>query len=233
LGVVVLKSSLSFAAGVVVPAPTPVSASASASAARPSTAPSVPVAPGPAPLPAIVRSLSSSSTLVHIPASASHDHDHQQQQQQQPQQQQGQPSPNSRPTRPSLSEQLAAIGSKAEALTQDIRQKAGLPTDVDGDQPLFVVPTRALVVGTLSCRFPSPARFYRDRIEYTFHHPFEALEVEMRLYYKDLLQPAMVGGRLKFKLPRRLVHFLSDFDPSNPNHNVSIELGSSFLRCSP
>jgi hypothetical protein len=50
--------------------------------------------------------------------------------------------------------------------------------------------------------------------------------VEMHLYYKDLLQPAMVGGRLKFKLPRRLVHFLSDFDPTNPNHNVSIELGS-------
>jgi len=141
---------------------------------------------------------------------------------------------NSRPTRPSLSDQLAAIGSSAEALTLNIKQNAGMTTVSDeSDPPLFAFPTKALTIGTLSCRYPSPARFYKDRIEYTFHHPFESLEVEMHMYYRDLLQSTIVGGKLKFKLPRRLVNFLADFDPSNPNHVVSIELGGFVLTLTP
>lgn len=109
---------------------------------------------------------------------------------------------NGKSLRPSLSEQLAAIGCKAEALTQEIRQKAGLSTDSNFDLPLFVVPAKSLSIGTLNCRYPAPARFYSDRIEYTFHHPFEPTEVEMSMYYRDMLQTALVGGKLKFKLPR-------------------------------
>lgn len=129
--------------------------------------------------------------------------------------------------RPSLSDQLAAIGSEAASLTLNIRQKAGLTADSESDPPLFVFPTKNLSIGTLNCRYPSPARFFRDRIEYVFHHPFESMEVEMHMYYRDILQPIIVGGKLRFKLPRRLIHFLSDFDPSNHNHVVSIELGKS------
>jgi hypothetical protein len=131
----------------------------------------------------------------------------------------------SRTIRPSLSEQLAAIGSEAETLTLNIKKKAGIAADSETDQPLYVYPTKNLSIGTLSCRYPSPARFYRDRIEYTFHHPFENMEIEMHMYYRDLLNASVVGTKLRFKLPRRLVHFLSDFDPSNPNHVVMIELG--------
>ena len=89
--------------------------------------------------------------------------------------------------RPSLSEQLASIGAKAEALTADIKAKAGMPADGAAgasDAPLFVVPSKCLAVGTLNCRYPSPARFFRDRIQYTFHHPFEATEIEMVMYYR-------------------------------------------------
>lgn len=89
--------------------------------------------------------------------------------------------------RPSLSEQLASIGAKAEALTADIKAKAGMPADATAgasDAPLFVVPSKCLSVGTLNCRYPSPARFFRDRIQYTFHHPFEATEIEMVMYYR-------------------------------------------------
>ena len=129
--------------------------------------------------------------------------------------------------RPSLSDQLAAIGSEAASLTLNIRQKAGLATDSESDPPLFVFPTKNLSIGTLNCRYPSPVRFFRDRIEYVFHHPFESMEVEMHMYYRDILQPVIVVGKLRFKLPRRLIHFISDFDPSNHNHVVSIELGTS------
>ena len=42
-----------------------------------------------------------------------------------------------------------------------------------------------------------------------------------------MMQTALTAGRLKFKLPRKLVHFTSDFDPNNPTHVVAIELGTS------
>ena len=110
--------------------------------------------------------------------------------------------------RPSLSDQLASIGAKADALTADIKTKAGMSTDGIGgsnDVPIFVVPSKCLSVGTLNCRFPSPARFFRDRIEYTFHHPFESTEVEMVMFYR-LVFPCYplckTGNRPEGVLPR-------------------------------
>jgi hypothetical protein len=130
--------------------------------------------------------------------------------------------------RPSLSEQLAAITADADALAKDIRAKGGLDKDDNpGDPVIVVLPAKSFSVGTLCCRYPSPTRYYRDRIEYTFHHPYENSEVHMTMYYCDMIQVALTGGRLKFKLPRRLVHFSSDFDPNNPTHVIAIELGTS------
>ena len=130
--------------------------------------------------------------------------------------------------RPSLSEQLAAITADADALAKDIRAKGGLDKDDNpGDPAIVVLPAKSFSVGTLCCRYPSPTRYYRDRIEYTFHHPYENSEVHMTMYYCDMIQVALSGGRLKFKLPRRLVHFSSDFDPNNPTHVIAIELGTS------
>ncbi len=130
--------------------------------------------------------------------------------------------------RPSLSEQLAAITADADALTKDIRAKGGLDRNDDpNDQPIVVLPAKSFSVGTLCCRYPSPTRYYRDRIEYTFHHPYEHCEVHMIMHYSDMMQTALTAGRLKFKLPRRLVHFASDFDPNNPTHVIAIELGTT------
>ena len=130
--------------------------------------------------------------------------------------------------RPSLSEQLAAITAGADALTKDIRAKGGLDKDDDpNDQPIIVLPAKSFSVGTLCCRYPSPTRYYRDRIEYTFHHPYEHSEVHMIMHYSDMIQAAVTAGRLRFKLPRRLLHFTSDFDPNNPTHVIAIELGTT------
>ena len=128
--------------------------------------------------------------------------------------------------RPSLSEQLAAIGANAGALTASIRANAGLGNDSAGDPPVVVLPAKSFTVGTLSCRYPSPARFYRDRLEYIFHHPYEAIEISMTMHYPDLMQVQLNSGKLRFKLPRRLDHFPSDFNPSNPTHAITIELGT-------
>ena len=135
---------------------------------------------------------------------------------------------DTRPQRPSLSEQLAAISASAGALTDQIRADAGLDKNEDkNDPPIVVLPAKSLSVGTLCCRYPSPARFYRDRIEYCFHHPYENTEISMSMHYTDMLQPALTSGRLKFKLPRRLMHFQADFNPNNPMHVITIELGTT------
>ena len=135
---------------------------------------------------------------------------------------------NQQNQRPSLSEQLAAITADADALAKDIRTKGGLDKDDNPSDPAIVVlPAKSFSVGTLCCRYPSPTRYFRDRIEYTFHHPYENSEVHMVMHYCDMIQVALTGGRLKFKLPRRLVHFSSDFDPNNPTHVIAIELGTS------
>jgi hypothetical protein len=129
--------------------------------------------------------------------------------------------------RPSLSDQLAAIGANASALTQDIRAKAGLDKAGAGDPPLLTFPAKCFIVGTLSCRYPSPVSFYQDRMEYTFHHPFENSEIRMLMYYRDLIGPVVVGNKLRYKLPRSLTHFPADFDPNNPQHQITVEFTSS------
>lgn len=163
------------------------------------------------------------------------------------------PSPYSRksgggpvPTRPSLSAQLATISANAEAITQDIRAKAGMSpysssnstvgtgnSSTVGADPylLLSMPAKCFTVGTLNCKYPSPVRFFPDRLEYTFHHPFEASEINMIMSYRDmssfaLNSPAATRMLLSFRVPRRLTHFSNDFDPSNPMHNIVIELAS-------
>jgi len=43
---------------------------------------------------------------------------------------------------------------------------------VPQEQPVLTLPTSGLRVGRLEARCPSPARFFRDRCEYAFHHPY-------------------------------------------------------------
>ena len=91
-----------------------------------------------------------------------------------------------RPVRPSLSDQLAAIGAQADTLTHHIRKTHGLdaPPRSSVGTPVRTFPAHSFAVGRLECRFPSPVQFFVDRCEYTFHHPFEAVEIRMVMYYR-------------------------------------------------
>lgn len=128
--------------------------------------------------------------------------------------------------RPSLTEQLASIGEKADALTKSIRENAGMKPLTEKDVPLFSTPSSNFNVGRLSCRYPSPVHFYRNRVEYTFHHPYEATEIAMIMYYQDMSQvilPSNSPFRLAFRLPHRLIHFGDDYDPSKMDSVVAID----------
>jgi len=115
-----------------------------------------------------------------------------------------------------LSDQLASIGAQADALTKDIRKTHGLITNNSNnsssratgrDAPLCTFPAHAFRVGRLECRFPSPVAFYRDRCEYTFHHPFDALEVRMIMYYKDMAHATFSATTFRFRLSKALAAF--------------------------
>ena len=144
----------------------------------------------------------------------------------------GRTSNSSKPIRPSLSEQLAMITSQAETLTTEIRtmdRNRNMKDDLSAHnelQLLFTMPAKYFEVGTLTCRYPSPIYFYSDRCEYSFSHPYESTSIKMIMHYKDMISATVTNCCFKFKLPKKLSHFSSDFDPTNPNHSIKIELAT-------
>jgi hypothetical protein len=68
--------------------------------------------------------------------------------------------------------------------------------------------------------------FYSDRCEYVFNHPFESSVINMVIYYRDMSAISILGTKFKFKLPKRLACFSTDFDPQNPHHVICVELSS-------
>jgi len=59
-----------------------------------------------------------------------------------------------RVVRPTLSEQLASIGARAEEITKTICIQAGLPQKCDDiDPPILVCPSISFHVGNLKCRY--------------------------------------------------------------------------------
>lgn len=131
--------------------------------------------------------------------------------------------------RPSLSEQLAQIGAKADEITRDIKKNAGISVSAVSDSPLMSCPAAGFQVGSIRCRYPSPVSFFRDRCEYTFHHPFEPTEIRMIMYYRDMTDIRISGtGQpiVSFRIAKRLVCFAKDYDPSNSTHSVNIQLAS-------
>jgi hypothetical protein len=133
--------------------------------------------------------------------------------------------------RPSLSDQLAAISSNADLITKDIRKNAGIEQPVSrnpGEQPpLMTLPAVNFSVGPLSSRFGQPAKFFTDRCEFLFHHPHQASEIQMVMYYAHMSDVAIVNNKLKFRVPRKLRHFPQDFDPQNSLHAICIDFMSS------
>ena len=75
--------------------------------------------------------------------------------------------------RPSLSDQLASIGLGASQITASIKRNAGMEIEQLNlertDKPLLSTPSKSFKVGRLTCKFPSPVQFYKDRCCYTFH----------------------------------------------------------------
>lgn len=137
------------------------------------------------------------------------------------------------PARPSLSDQLSAIGAAADALTQDIRLKGGLSPasgilNVNGDStPILTLPTKNVTIGNLNCRFPAPIQFFSDRCEYVFHHPYESSEIQMVMYYMDMSGTVVTGNKMRFRLSKKMAHFPLDFDPKNPLHTIGLEFATS------
>ena len=125
-------------------------------------------------------------------------------------------------TRPSLSEQLASIGAAAGSITAGIREDFGLPST---EKALKTTPARCFTVGKLTARYPSPVQFYADRCTYTFHHPYEAREIDMSMFYVDMRAISLHGPTLSFKIAHHLVHFSDDYDPARDA--LTIELSSS------
>jgi hypothetical protein len=46
------------------------------------------------------------------------------------------------------------------------------------------------------------------------------------MYYRDMIAASVNNFSFAFKLANKLVHFGSDFDPSNANHSIVIELAT-------
>mmetsp|Transcript_13119 Transcript_13119/g.21475 ORF Transcript_13119/g.21475 Transcript_13119/m.21475 type:complete len:360 (+) Transcript_13119:196-1275(+) len=136
---------------------------------------------------------------------------------------------NGRPMRPSLSEQLTAIADKAGEVTADIKAKAGIESDSKLEKPLLISPAKNFTVGHLQCRYPAPVEFFNDRFEYKFHHPFQNAEIHLTMYYRDMTNASLTTspspGKLIFRVPRHLVHFAADYDPSK--HYVVLFLASN------
>lgn len=153
-----------------------------------------------------------------------------------------QPPPKT-PSRPSLSDQLKTISQNAQGITSQLRttyrlaqpesslnttyrQSSGLgpaaATAYAGY--LLQATTIQLTVGRLNCRFPCPVHLATDHCSYIFQHPFEAIEVHMMIYYRDMrqLQFSTAERSLKFRIDRELDKFNDDYQPGNPQHLLKI-----------
>ncbi|ETI54280.1 hypothetical protein F441_19647 [Phytophthora nicotianae CJ01A1] len=139
-----------------------------------------------------------------------------------------QPSPS---LRPSLSEQLKTISQGAQAITAQLASTYKLsnaPAQLSRDDS-FQTPTVSLSVGKLECRFPCPATFSSDRCTYLFQHPYEAKEVLMIMYYRDMLHASVntTDKSFRFRLSRVLEQFGDDYNPINAQHWIRIVLATS------
>ncbi|KAG1696833.1 hypothetical protein DVH05_017743 [Phytophthora capsici] len=140
--------------------------------------------------------------------------------------------------RPSLSEQLKRISQGAQAITTQLTTTYKLPGPSSSqfqsnqlilDKNSFQATTIGLSVGKLECRFPCPATFGSDRCTYLFQHPFEAKEVLMIMYYRDMQHASVntTDRSFRFRLSRVLEQFGDDYNPSNTQHWIRIVLATT------
>eukprot|EP00753_Platysulcus_tardus_P014430 PLAT4365.2.p2 GENE.PLAT4365.2~~PLAT4365.2.p2 ORF type:complete len:202 (+),score=56.20 PLAT4365.2:484-1089(+) len=111
--------------------------------------------------------------------------------------------------RPSLAEQLAGITAAAEEVATEIKALAG---GEDGEpEALLTTPSRQFIVGRLESRLPSPVKFFEDRCEYIFNHPYEDKQITMIMLYRDMCEAELLGRRRIFRF--RIDHALSTWRP--------------------
>ena len=158
-----------------------------------------------------------------------------------------------RPQRPSLSEQLASIGSAAEAVTHGIRSKFGLPgargngngngngntassskttakesAQSTGVVPLLECPARGFTVGKLRAKSGTTVTFTRQAAEYVFFHPFAAAEIRMRMFYDNMESPEVIQSRrlFRFRINKQLDKFRGDHYPQDRRCFLEIEFAA-------
>ena len=135
-----------------------------------------------------------------------------------------------RPTRPSLSQQLATIGQQASGITAEIKKRAGI-TESMADLAIYSCPARSFSVGNLQARVcTSLVYFYRDHAQYVFHHPYQtATEISMRMYYRDMQTYRLANNKFSFHIASNLHQCFttSDYNPGNPSHMIVVEFASS------
>lgn len=145
------------------------------------------------------------------------------------------PLPKGRRQRPSLSEQLARIGSDASSITTQLTASFGggsgnnaAAGDAHSDVPLFQSPSKRFVVGKLEGKLPAVVRFLANRCEYAFHHPYAPTVIDMVMYYRDMEDAVVETGRrlFRFRIARDLLHYGSDYNYRDASHVVSIEFHS-------
>ena len=134
--------------------------------------------------------------------------------------------------RTSLSEKSTGIiGTKSEEYARQQSDVDSLEMSERTDTTILTLPVKSFSIGKLICKSPSSARFYGDRLEYSFHHPFNLSEVLITMLYRDMTSLSMPvhasGGRFSFRIPKRHTLLLGDFDPANKLYVVSIELNSN------
>lgn len=137
--------------------------------------------------------------------------------------------------RPSLTDQLRSISQGAADVTAHLRAThhlqphSSLASLGSAAAVLFQVTTVGMSVGTLACRFPCPALFLRDHCAFVFQHPFAAKEIQMVMFYRDMVGARVTvrDQRFRFRVRRTLEHFGNDYDPANPQHAITIVLATA------
>lgn len=83
-------------------------------------------------------------------------------------------------------------------------------------------------VGKLECRFPCPVNFLHDHCTYLFQHPYEAKEIEMVMFYRDMTQVHvnLRDKSFQFRINHVLEQFGDDYRPTNPQHVIRIVLAT-------
>ena len=134
-----------------------------------------------------------------------------------------------RKQRPSLSEQLASIGSNADKITNGLRERHGLKLAAS---ILFTTPAQLFVVGRLESRAPSPVEFHQNHCAYSFQHPYQTkTRIDMKMQYVHMRnarvrQDRISGNFFEFRIESSLKHYGIDYDPGKREHVIKIKLAS-------